>query len=35
MTVKFTLVARGNPRDPQAPKKYYPSIKSKDKTTLR
>ena len=26
--------ARGNPRDPQVPKKYYPSIKSTGKVTL-
>jgi predicted histone-like DNA-binding protein len=35
MTVKYTVVARGNPGDPQAPKKYYPSVKSSGKTTLR
>jgi predicted histone-like DNA-binding protein len=35
MTVKYTIVARGKPGDPEAPKKYYPMVKSTGKTTLR
>ncbi len=35
MTVPFHAVARRNPRDPEAPPKYYPQVKSRDKTTLR
>jgi predicted histone-like DNA-binding protein len=35
MTVKYTVVARGNPGDPEAPKKYYPQVKSSGKVTLR
>ena len=34
MTVKYTIVARGNPQDPDAPKKYYPVAKSTGETTL-
>ena len=34
MTVKYTVVARGNPQDPEAPKKYYPVAKSTGETTL-
>jgi len=35
MTVKFNVVERGNPGDLQAPKKYYPSIQSSGRMTLR
>lgn len=34
MTVKYTTVARGNPQDSAAPKKYYPLVKSTGETTL-
>ena len=35
MSVKFNIVERGNPSDPQAPKKFYPSIQSSGRLTLR
>ncbi len=35
MTVKFNVIERGNPANPAAPKKYYPSIVSSGRTTLR
>lgn len=35
MTVKFNVVERGNPGDPAAPKKFYPSIVSTGRVTLR
>ena len=35
MTVKFNVVERGNPSNPQAPKKFYPSIESSGRKTLR
>lgn len=35
MTVKFNVVERGNPSNPAAPKKFYPSIKSSGRKTLR
>ncbi len=35
MSVKYTAVARGDPRDPQAPKKYYPRVKSSGQVTVR
>jgi predicted histone-like DNA-binding protein len=35
MAVKYTVVARGNPQDAAAPKKYYPQIKSTGKLTIR
>jgi predicted histone-like DNA-binding protein len=35
MTVKYTVVARGKPGDPEAPKKYYPMVKSVGRVTLR
>jgi predicted histone-like DNA-binding protein len=35
MSVKYILVERGNPGDPNAPKKFYPMAKSSGKTTLR
>jgi predicted histone-like DNA-binding protein len=34
MSVKYTVVAKANPQDREAPPKYYPSIKSKSKVTL-
>ncbi len=35
MTVKFNVVERGNPANPNAPKKYYPSIQSSGRVTTR
>ncbi len=35
MTVKYSVVARGNPRDPQAPKKYYAQAQSTGTVDLR
>jgi len=35
MTVKYNVVERGNPSNPAAPKKFYPSIKSSGRRTLR
>ncbi|MBE7433268.1 MAG: HU family DNA-binding protein [Anaerolineales bacterium] len=35
MSVKFNVVERGKPGDPAAPKKYYPSIQSSGRVTLR
>ena len=35
MTVKFNVVERGNPAKPEAPKKFYPSIQSSGRITLR
>jgi predicted histone-like DNA-binding protein len=35
MTVKYNIVERGNPSNPQAPKKRYPSIESSGRRTLR
>jgi predicted histone-like DNA-binding protein len=35
MSVKFNIVERGNPANPEAPKKYYPSIQSTGRMTLR
>ncbi len=35
MSVKFNIVERGNPSNPQAPKKYYPSIQSSGRITTR
>lgn len=35
MSVKFNVVERGKPGDTQAPKKYYPSIQSSGRVTLR
>lgn len=35
MTVKFNIVERRNPGDPSAPNKYYPSIQSTGRKTLR
>lgn len=35
MSVKFNVVPRGNPSNPQAPKKFYPSIQSSGRKTMR
>jgi len=35
MTVKFNVVERGNPGNPEAPKKFYPSVTSSGRVTLR
>jgi predicted histone-like DNA-binding protein len=35
MTVKFNIVERGNPSNREAPKKFYPSITSTGRKTLR
>lgn len=35
MSVKYNIVERGNPSKPEAPKKYYPSIVSSGRMTLR
>jgi len=35
MTVKYNVVERGNPSNPTAPKKFYPSIESSGRKTLR
>lgn len=35
MTVKYNVVERGNPSNPQAPRKFYPSIASTGRKTLR
>jgi len=35
MTVKYNTVQRGNPSNAEAPKKFYPSIESSGRKTLR
>jgi predicted histone-like DNA-binding protein len=35
MPAKYNVIARKNPRDPDAPEKYYPSFVSSGKVTLR
>ena len=35
MSIKFNVVERGNPARPNMPKKYYPSIQSSGRVTLR
>lgn len=35
MTVRFNVVERGNPSNPEAPKKYYPSIVSTGRRSQR
>jgi len=35
MSVKYNIVERGNPSNPQAPRKYYPSIQSSGRVTTR
>ena len=35
MSVKYNVITRGNPGNPDAPAKYYPSTKSRGRITLR
>jgi predicted histone-like DNA-binding protein len=35
MSVKFNVVERGNPSNPEAPKKHYPSVTSSGRLTMR
>jgi predicted histone-like DNA-binding protein len=35
MSIKFNIVKRGRPGDSQAPKKYYPSIQSTGRVSVR
>jgi predicted histone-like DNA-binding protein len=35
MSVKYNIVERGNPGKPEEPKKFYPSIQSSGRLTLR
>ncbi len=35
MSVKYNVITRYNPRDPEAPRKYYASIQSSGRVTLR
>ena len=35
MSVKFNVIERGNPANREAPKKFYPSIASSGRKTLR
>jgi predicted histone-like DNA-binding protein len=35
MSVKFNIVERGNPSNPAAPRKYYPSITASGRLSLR
>ncbi|MCB9418297.1 MAG: HU family DNA-binding protein [Ardenticatenaceae bacterium] len=35
MTIKYNVMPRINPRDPEAPKRYYPVVKSSGRTTQR
>jgi predicted histone-like DNA-binding protein len=35
MPIQFIVVERGNPARPDAPKKYYPSIRARGRMTLR
>jgi predicted histone-like DNA-binding protein len=35
MAIKYTSIARGNPQNPDAPKKYYPQVTNVGKTTTR
>jgi predicted histone-like DNA-binding protein len=35
MPINYKVIERGNPSDPEAPKKFYPSIKSNGRMTLR
>ena len=35
MSVRFSAVARKNPRNLEAPPRYYPQVKSRGKTNLR
>ena len=35
MTIKYNVMPRHNPRDPEAPKRYYPVVKSSGRTNQR
>ena len=35
MSIKYNIVARRNPRDQEAPPKYYPSIQSSGRISVR
>jgi len=35
MSVKYNVVKRGNPAKPETPKKFYPSIQSSGRMTVR
>ena len=35
MTVKYNVVERGNPANPSVPKKFYPSVTSSGRKSLR
>jgi len=35
MSINYSLVQRGNPRDPSAPKKFYAQVKVMGEVTLR
>jgi predicted histone-like DNA-binding protein len=35
MSVKYNVISRGNPANPEAPAKYYPSVQSSGRITLR
>jgi predicted histone-like DNA-binding protein len=35
VSIKFNVVERGNPGNPEAPKKFYPSIQSSGRVTTR
>lgn len=35
MTVKYNVVERGNPSNPSVPKKFYPSVTSSGRKSLR
>lgn len=35
MSIKFNVVKRGNPARPEAPRKFYPSIQSSGRTSVR
>lgn len=35
MSAKYNIIAKSNPRNPNAPKRYYPSVKTTGRTTLR
>ena len=34
MTVKYSVIPRRNPQDPDAPETYHPSVKSTDRVSL-
>jgi predicted histone-like DNA-binding protein len=35
MTIKYNVMPRHNPRDPDAPQRYFPVVKSSGRTTQR